>query len=123
MKSKLLLSIVVVTLMSSCKLGHKFSQPDLYLPQSIDTMQVEEASIADMQWWQIYTDTTLQALINKTLENNKDLKIAAARIAQMAAMKRIDNANMLPQLNGNIYAQKEALIMAATTTRTIPKRA
>lgn len=109
MKSKLLLSIVVVTLMSSCKLGHKFSQPDLYLPQSIDTMQVEEASIADMQWWQIYTDTTLQALINKTLENNKDLKIAAARIAQMAAMKRIDNANMLPQLNGNIYAQKEAL--------------
>ena len=49
----------------------------------------------------------LAKLIEKTLDNNKDMKIAAARVKELAAMKRIDFANLFPQLNGSAYAQKE----------------
>ena len=35
------------------------------------------------------------------------MKIAAARVKELAAMKRIDFANLFPQLNGSAYAQKE----------------
>ena len=63
---------------------------------------------ADRQWWELYTDTTLQALIERTLEYNKDMKIAAARVKELAAMKRIDFANLFPQVSGKLYADKEA---------------
>ena len=34
--------------------------------------------------------------------------MAAARVKELAAMKRIDFANLFPQLNGSVYTQKEA---------------
>lgn len=113
MKAKMkhtLLYIAVsgMTLLTSCQLGKHYTRPDLHLPQQLDTLRQQDTlSIADMQWWEIYTDTTLQSLIEKTLDNNKDMKIAAARVKELAAMKRIDFANLFPQLNGSAYAQKE----------------
>lgn len=100
--------IGVSLLASSCRLGRHYTRPDLHLPERLDTTDYQDTlSIADMQWWEIYTDTTLQALIEKTLENNKDMRMTAARVKELAAMKRIDFANLLPQLSGNAYAQKE----------------
>ena len=34
--------------------------------------------------------------------------IAAARVKELAAIKRIDFANLFPQINGRVYAEKEA---------------
>lgn len=64
--------------------------------------------MADLKWWDIYTDTTLQALIKQALLYNKDLKIAASRINELSAMKRIDFANLFPKLDGRAYGEKEA---------------
>ena len=36
------------------------------------------------------------------------MKIAAARVKELAAMKRIDFANLFPQVSGKLYADKEA---------------
>lgn len=96
-------------LLTSCQLGQHYTRPALALPaQLADTSDTEDSlSIADMKWWEIYTDASLQELIEKTLEHNKDLKIAAARIKELAALRRIDEANLFPQVNANVYAQKE----------------
>ena len=51
-----------------------------------------------------YTDNTLRNLIARALEYNKDMLVAAARVKEMAAQKRISVANLLPQLNGKIEA-------------------
>lgn len=110
MKRYTLLYIAAATIaLSSCQIGKHYTRPELNLPQQLDTMQQDTLTIAEMQWWEIYTDTTLQSLIDKTLEHNKDIKIAAARVKELAAMKRIDYANLFPQVNGSIYTQKEAL--------------
>ena len=66
------------------------------------------SSVLTGQWWELYTDTTLQALIERTLEYNKDMKIAAARVKELAAMKRIDFANLFPQVSGSGTPDKEA---------------
>ena len=109
MKHTLLyIAVSGMTLLTSCQLGKHYTRPDLHLPQQLDTLRQQDTlSIADMQWWEIYTDTTLQSLIEKTLDNNKDMKIAEARVKELAARKRIDFANLFPQLNGSAYAQKE----------------
>lgn len=94
--------------LASCQLGKHYTRPELNLPERLSNrQQADTLSIADMQWWEIYTDTTLQQLIDKTLENNKDLQIAAARVKEMAALKRIDWANLFPKVDSKSYIEKE----------------
>ena len=100
--------IMLAVGLSSCQLGKHYARPELNLPQQLDATEQDTLSIADRQWWDIYTDTTLQALIERTLEYNKDMQIAAARVKELAAMKRIDFANLFPQVSGRVYADKEA---------------
>lgn len=76
------------------------------LPDSL-MQQQDSISIADEQWQAVYTDNTLRNLIARALEYNKDMLVAAARVKEMAAQKRISVANLLPQLNGKIEAERE----------------
>ena len=100
--------IVVATLATSCKLGKHYTRPDVQLPSQLDnTAAADSFSIADLPWNQVYADTLLQSLIRKTLDNNKDLLIAAARVKELAAMKRIDVANLFPDAALRLYAEKE----------------
>lgn len=70
-------------------------------------MSIDSTSIGDYPWEELYTDTILQGLIRKTLTYNKDMLIAAARIKELAAMKRIDFANLFPAFGVKGYAEKE----------------
>lgn len=93
--------------MTSCQIGKKYTRPALDLPQQIASFPADSLSLADMEWWDIYTDSTLQELIRKSLEHNKDMLTAIARIKEMAALKRINIANMLPQLNGKVDVERK----------------
>lgn len=100
-------SILAAATLSGCQLGKHYTRPQFELPETLDSLSVDSSSIGDYPWEQLYTDTTLQGLIRKTLTYNKDMLIAAARIKEMAAMKRIDYANLFPQVGAKIYAEKE----------------
>ena len=93
-------------LAGSCKIGKSYVRPSLNLPEQIAGQQ-DTLTFADKKWWEIYTDVTLQNLIMKSLEHNKDMLIAAARVKEMAAQKRIKVANLLPQINGTVNGERE----------------
>ncbi|WP_370524387.1 efflux transporter outer membrane subunit [Bacteroides sp. 224] len=90
----------------SCKIGKSYSRPEMALPDSLWSNQ-NYLSMADREWWEVYTDGPLKQLIEKTLLYNKDLKIAAARVKEMAAQRRISTSNLYPQLNGIISGERE----------------
>lgn len=94
-------------IMGSCQIGQHYTRPDLELPETLDSLSVDTASIGDYAWEELYTDTTLQALIRKALTYNKDMMMAAARVKELAARKRISVGNMLPQIGLRIYAERE----------------
>lgn len=98
--------IVLAGILTSCKVGKSYVRPDLHLPNTLEQHQ-DTTSFADNNWWEIYTDTTLRALIDRALERNKDMLIAAARVKEMAAQKRISTAALLPDINGKITAERE----------------
>ena len=81
-------------------------RPEMALPDSL-AQQQDSMSIADEQWQAVYTDSTLRGLIDRALEYNKDMLIAASRVKEMAAQKRISVANLLPQLTGKVEAERE----------------
>ena len=99
----LLLSMFALT---SCKVGKSYVRPEMALPDSL-AQQQDSMSIADEQWQAVYTDSTLRGLIDRALEYNKDMLIAASRVKEMAAQKRISVANLLPQLTGKVEAERE----------------
>ena len=93
--------------MTSCKLGKEYVQPELDLPTHIDSVVTDTTSIRNFSWQSVYTDSTLQQLISKALEENKDTKIAAARIKELIATKRISFANMFPEAGITLNAETE----------------
>jgi multidrug efflux system outer membrane protein len=42
----------------------------------------QQASFADLPWWEIFKDETLKDLVKKSLANNYDLAVAVARVEQ-----------------------------------------
>lgn len=113
----IIIILIILASLSSCKIGKKYARPDIGITESTQwddvsqsTKSVQTAeSIDSLNWKTLYRDTVLQQLITTALENNKDMLIAAARIKEMAATKRISFANMFPALEGRLNAQKERL--------------
>lgn len=56
------------------------------LPEEI-VAGADTASIDSISWQSLYVDTTLQRLITIALDNNKDMKIAVAKVKEMIASK------------------------------------
>ncbi len=73
---------------------------------------------AELKWWTVFQDETLQALIKESLANNYDIRIAATRIMQAAANLGIVRANQFPTLNGsfNITNQRSTPFYAGAPT-------
>lgn len=106
----ILLIILVSVAAQSCKIGHRDKQPEITtMPLHFERYDSTGIAVADIGWSTLYKDTVLQSLIERALTNNKDMKIAAARIKEMLASKRISEANLLPEFGITTYYQKEGL--------------
>jgi multidrug efflux system outer membrane protein len=86
--------------------------PDYQRPQ-IDTLQmwrVEDKSaqaITNMSWWEQYDDPILNELVKSSLEENKDIKIAAARIDQFFGLYTTTRAALFPQVGAGSTAGRQ----------------
>lgn len=127
----LLTSIVLLFLLSSCKIGKVYKQPELTdMPTSFDIgdTKISKDSINEslhtheqLNLGILYPDTILQKLIHKALEYNKDLKIAEAQIKTMLETNRISKANLLPNPGIELGYQREVYDYKANTTKLIGK--
>ena len=87
---KKIIYIALCTLfLSSCNIYRKFEQPEMNIADSYrnpdETISSDTASIAFLEWTEIYTDPNLQTLINYALENNTDLLIAIQKVNEAKA--------------------------------------
>ena len=89
--------IMLVSTMG-CMVGKKYSKPVAptgiayrdTLPSARDTLQ---------KWFELYQDKVLQNIIATTLDSNRDLLTASARIEESRLQSAIIKANLYPQLN------------------------
>lgn len=107
---KILTILGLLAGLPSCVLlGPNYERPTLALP---DTYGDAEASLpSDMaklneipnEWWTLYQDPQLNALVEKAFKNNSNIKAAVARIEEADAQMREAGAALLPtvDLGGN----------------------
>lgn len=93
---------------NACMSGRRqLRSPELELPAAIVSGAADSLTAADMPWWQVYTDSTLTALIARTLDRNKDMLAASARVRRMRALGRVTRADQLPAVSGQLAADTE----------------
>lgn len=101
--------VAMLTIAQSCKLGHKYVPPAVALPAEYSSEPSDSISLAELKWWEVYSDTILQSLIVRALEHNKPLLMSDKRIEELAALNRVSKAALFPNVNGQAYVQKEGL--------------
>lgn len=108
MKHILLITSAVAGLfLASCSGTKNLTPASLDLPDYITLADDSAASLADMHWWQVYTDSTLAGLIERVLANNPDLEIAAERIEQLRELYGIEKLNYAPTVTAFAAADQE----------------
>ena len=102
--------------LSGCAVGPNYNRPKVDVPTAYRGLSNEQptgtspASLGDQKWWEIFQDKELQGLIRTALQNNYDVRIAAARILEARAQLGITRADQFPSLSGggNITSQRLA---------------
>ena len=102
--------VIVAVLMltaGACKLGKKYVRPELNLPETLGNDGHDTLSVSAISWDSLYQDTVLQGLIRQTLENNKDVKIAAARLKELSENRKMSKADLFPKINARLFYDRE----------------
>lgn len=76
---------LTTALMSSCGVYKNYERPASITAEGIygDAQSGDSTGLGDLEWRQVFTDPTLQALIEKTLAQNTNMKQADLRIQEM----------------------------------------
>lgn len=127
MKSKRLITLLsqitlaaglALPLLSSCTVGPDYQRPAVETPGSwrYSGVKLSEDTIANKNWWTLFNDPELNTLIDTGLKQNKDLKIAAAKVEEFRARLSGSRADQLPQINavGNIGGADQPVIPLGT---------
>jgi len=91
--------VLAATVFYSCKLGYNYQRPAEVLPVSYSQDFPSDTTIANLSWWKLFNDTVLVRLIQETLDNNKELKTAVARMSEARASIGIARADLYPRIN------------------------
>ena len=83
----------------ACEVGPDFKRP----ASSVAPHWIEEpsapapANTATANWWQVFADPTLDALIDTAYHNNLSLQVAGARVLQAQAQLQVAIGQLFPQ--------------------------
>lgn len=95
------LLLIVLLFLAACAAREELVRPAMPVPRSVEGVggNVPSAEAAKVHWRSFFTDPTLQALIESALDNNRDLRIAVARVREARAQYESAKAGKLPQLS------------------------
>jgi multidrug efflux system outer membrane protein len=108
-----ILGSVILAFASGCAVGPNYRKPTVNVPPVYRGLTPDEAaqgqarSLADEKWWEVFQDEQLRELIKTALQQNYDVRIAAARILQAQAQLGITRADQFPTIAGSAGAINE----------------
>jgi outer membrane protein, multidrug efflux system len=107
LRSSLLAIFLSATLLfSGCAVGPNYVRPKVNVPADFRGAEgaAQQASYADLPWWEIFKDEQLKSLIDTALANNYDLNIAVSRVEQSRQLLALAHSQYLPAVSYNVGA-------------------
>lgn len=112
MKSVWIVTISAAALLSGCAVGPNYQRPVVQTPQAFRAPeplpQQQAASLADLNWWDVFKDEQLQGLVRTALAQNYDLREAIARVEAARASLGITRSDQFPTVgvSGDIQTNR-----------------
>lgn len=96
------LGVWCLVFLAGCAAGPNYKRPSIESPDVFrgDTAPTN-TSFADLDWWHIYQDPALQALVREAFTNNYDLRIALTRVEQSRALAMQARSQFVPSVTYN----------------------
>ena len=92
------LAALVAAAVAGCTVGPDYARPVVDTPAAWRIDYPKAAEVANTKWWEQFGDPVLNALIETALRENRDIRIAAARVDQFAGALVSTRSQSLPQL-------------------------
>jgi outer membrane protein, multidrug efflux system len=89
----------VAFLLQGCMMGPDYKRPETPQADSWRVAPSTSESMANLPWWELLKDETLQELIRTALMENLDLQIATANIEQFQAQLTIAKFDLVPSFS------------------------
>jgi multidrug efflux system outer membrane protein len=92
---------IAAMVVASCTLGRDYKRPAIETPATYRSAPAQPgpASLADLQWFELFHDETLTQLVKTALQENFELRIAAQRVLQARAAYGITRAAQWPSVD------------------------
>ena len=108
------LFLMLGTLMvAGCAMGPDYERPETAMPEGFEQLVDSGASIANLNWWELFGDEQLNSLIRIALEQNKDMAIAVSRIEEARASLGFVRSDQYPQFEVSAGASRGQSIPGA----------
>jgi multidrug efflux system outer membrane protein len=117
-----LAALLILGFACGCAVGPNYRKPAVNVPPGYRGLTPEEAaqsearSLADEKWWEVFQDEQLKELVKTALQQNYDVRIAAARILQAQAQLGITRADQFP----TVAADAEATNQRTSRSKFLP---
>jgi outer membrane protein TolC len=98
--------------LASCMVGPDYERPTIDTPTDWRIEYPEAADVANLKWWEPFGDPELNALVDTALRENRDLRIAAARVDQFIGALATTRAHLYPQIGYGADASRTQITEA-----------
>lgn len=97
----LALTLLATTALGGCNLAPKYVRPVGAVPATVPQVAgtvpgAAEIDVSAIGWRDFFTDARLRQVITQGLDNNRDLRVAAANVLQARARYRVQQADQVP---------------------------
>ncbi|KND59071.1 RND efflux system, outer membrane lipoprotein CmeC [Candidatus Burkholderia verschuerenii] len=107
--------LLATLLLNGCLLGPNYERPQVDVPTDFRFAEPQAKEIANTAWWQQFQDPALNDLIDTALKENKDIKVAAARVDQFLGQFQTTRSQLFPQIGAGANATRERVPTGSLT--------
>ena len=109
MKSKIIPVLILVW--TGCSLAPRYSRPPMPAPKEWSAAVPDDGKPAELapsvtDWRKVFTDPGMQSVIERALNNNRSLRVAALKVERAAAMYHIQKSELNPGLGVAASSQR-----------------
>ncbi len=88
----------IAAALAGCTVGPDYVRPTVEAPPGWRIDYPKAADAANLEWWTQFGDPVLDRLVETALRNNRDLRIAAARVDQFIGALTATGSQLYPQI-------------------------
>jgi multidrug efflux system outer membrane protein len=102
-------ALLAAVALAGCMVGPDYHRPEVEAPKEFRVGIQAAGDLVNSAWWEQFRDPVLNDLIKTALQDNHDLRIAAARVEEYLGYYGVTRSQLFPQVGGQAVAGSQRI--------------